>query len=131
MMARTKRYRPLPKKPEGRKLPSQPLSGYRLMWVLVMFDLPVDTPEAVKSANDFRNDLLDFGFERCQYSVYLRFVEGREQAGTITRRVQGVLPSGGKVYVLYFTDKQYTGIIRFENRKRRNKPQNPEQFQLF
>jgi CRISPR-associated protein Cas2 len=131
MMARTKRYRPLPKKNDGPRLPSTPLSGYRLMWVLVMFDLPVDTDGAVKTANDFRKSLLDLGFERCQYSVYLRFVEGREQANTTTRRVQAVLPNGGKVYVLYFTDKQYAGIIRFENRKRREKPKNPEQFQLF
>ena len=130
-MARTKRYRPLPKKSEGASSPSRPLSGYRLMWVLVMFDLPVDTQEAVKAANDFRNDLLDLGFERCQYSVYLRFVEGREQAETTMRRVKAVLPNGGKVYVLYFTDKQYAGIVRFENRKRREKPKNPEQFQLF
>ena len=130
-MARTKRYRPLPKKSDGPSSSSRPLSGYRLMWVLVMFDLPVDTQEAVKAANDFRKDLLDLGFERCQYSVYLRFVEGREQAETTTRRVQAVLPNGGKVYVLYFTDKQYTGIVRFENRKRREKLKNPEQFQLF
>ena len=130
-MARTKRYRPLSPKLEAPCPPNRPLSGYRLMWVLVMFDLPVDTPEAVKAANDFRHDLLDLGFERCQYSVYMRFVEGREQASTTTRRVQAVLPNGGKVYVLYFTDKQYTGIIRFENRKRRERPKNPEQFQLF
>ena len=130
-MARTKRYRPLPRKTEGHKSPNQPLSGYRLMWVLVMFDLPVDTQEAVKAANDFRHVLLDLGFERCQYSVYLRFVEGRDQADTTTRRVQAVLPNGGKVYVLYFTDKQYAGIVRFENKKRREKLTNPEQFQLF
>ncbi len=101
------------------------------MWVLVMFDLPVDTPEERKAATDFRHDLLDLGFERCQYSVYLRFVEGREQAITTTRRVELVLPAGGKVYVLYFTDKQYTGIVRFENRKRRKSPRNPEQYELF
>jgi CRISPR-associated protein Cas2 len=101
------------------------------MWVLVMFDLPVDTPEERKAATDFRHDLLDLGFERCQYSVYLRFVEGREQAITTTRRVEQVLPAGGKVYVLYFTDKQYTGIVRFENRKRRKPPRNPEQYELF
>ena len=101
------------------------------MWVLVMFDLPVDTPEQRKAATDFRNDLLDLGFERCQYSVYLRFVEGREQATTTTRRVELVLPRGGKVYVLYFTDKQYAGIIRFDNRRRLKPPKNPEQYELF
>lgn len=59
-----------------------PLCGYRLMWLLVMFDLPVDTKANRKAANDFRHRLLDFGFERCQFSVYLRFCEGRDQAET-------------------------------------------------
>ena len=101
------------------------------MWMLVMFDLPVDTDENRKAANDFRHALLNFGFERCQYSVYLRFVEGREQADTWTRRVQSVLPSGGKVYCLYFTDKQYQGIVRFERRTRQKPKKNPSQFELF
>lgn len=108
-----------------------PLCAYRLMWMLVMFDLPVDTEENRKAANDFRHDLFDFGFERCQYSVYLRFCEGHEQADTWTRRVQSVLPPGGKVYCLYFTDKQYEGIVRFEQRKRGKTVKNPDQYQLF
>lgn len=119
------------KKNEAATTRQHALSAYRLMWVLVMFDLPVDTPEQRKAATDFRNDLLDLGFERCQYSVYLRFVEGREQATTTTRRVETVLPQGGKVYVLYFTDKQYAGIIRFDNRRRQKPPKNPGQYELF
>lgn len=132
-MAKPKKYRRLEtgKTDAPPHSANTPLCGYRLMWVLVMFDLPVDTQEERKAANDFRYDLLDLGFERCQYSVYLRFVEGRDQAATTTRRVQAVLPNGGKVYVLFFTDKQYTGIIRFENRKRRKPSKNPEQFELF
>ncbi|MCB1451722.1 MAG: CRISPR-associated endonuclease Cas2 [Nitratireductor sp.] len=101
------------------------------MWMLVMFDLPVGTDAEKKAANDFRYDLLDFGFGRCQYSVYLRFCEGREQADTWTRRVRSVLPSGGKVYCLYFTDKQYAGIIRFERRQRKKPQKSPDQYQLF
>jgi CRISPR-associated protein Cas2 len=122
---------PRTKKNEAQRTPRRALSAYRLMWVLVMFDLPVETPVQRKAATDFRHDLLDLGFERCQYSVYLRFVEGREQATTTTRRVETVLPPGGKVYVLYFTDKQYTGIVRFDNRKRQKAPKNPEQYELF
>ena len=130
-MARPKKYRPRTTTSESARSAHQPLCGYRLLWVLVMFDLPVGTPEERKVASDFRNDLLDLGFERCQYSVYLRFVEGRDQADTYVRRVQNALPGGGKVYVLFFTDKQYAGIIRFENRKRRKPLKNPEQFELF
>jgi len=101
------------------------------MWFLVMFDLPVDTPASRKAASDFREKLLDFGFERCQYSVYLRFLTGREQAATWTRRIERVLPSGGKVYCMFLTDKQYEGIIRFEQRRLQNPLKNPSQYQLF
>ena len=49
------------------------LSGYRIMWIMVMFDLPVITPSERKAANQFRLKLLDMGFLRCQLSVYMRF----------------------------------------------------------
>lgn len=54
------------------------LSGYRLMWILVMFDLPTDTKPQRKAAGDFRNFLLDEGFERSQFSIYARFINGKE-----------------------------------------------------
>ena len=45
------------------------LSGYRLMWILVMFDLPVDTRKAAREATRFREFLLDRGFEMNQFSI--------------------------------------------------------------
>ena len=56
------------------------LSGYRLMWMMVLFDLPVLTKRERKDASDFRKFLLDQGFEMCQLSVYMRFCAGKEQA---------------------------------------------------
>lgn len=55
------------------------LSGYQLMWMLVTFDLPVETPNQRKAANKFRHDLLDLGFEMSQLSNYLRFCNGKER----------------------------------------------------
>jgi CRISPR-associated endonuclease Cas2 len=55
------------------------LSGYRLMWMLVTFDLPVETKKQRAAATRFRNDLLDLGFEMSQFSNYLRFCNGKEQ----------------------------------------------------
>ena len=120
--------------PKRRRLPPEgflPLCGYRLMWLMVMFDLPVDTPENRRAANDFRHQLLDFGFERCQFSVYVRFCEGREQLETWIGRVRTDLPHGGKVYCLNFTDKQYGGIVRFENRKSLFVAEKPAQYVMF
>jgi len=44
------------------------ISGYRCMWLVVMFDLPVDTKEACREAAGFRKFLLEDGFRMLQYS---------------------------------------------------------------
>lgn len=55
------------------------LSGYRIMWVMALFDLPVLTPEERKRATKFREGLLDQGFCMMQFSCYLKFTAGKEQ----------------------------------------------------
>ena len=107
------------------------LTGYRLMWMLVMFDLPVMEAAERKAATGFRKFLLDQGFEMAQFSVYLRHCTGPEQTETLTKRVQGELPQGGKVDILYFTDKQYERIASFVGKKRAGARKNPDQFNLF
>ena len=49
------------------------------MWMVVMFDLPVVEKAERKAATDFRNTLLDLGFEMSQFSVYMRFCTGRSR----------------------------------------------------
>lgn len=107
------------------------LSGYRLMWMMVLFDLPVLTKQERKDANNFRKFLLDRGFDRCQLSVYMRFCAGKEQTQVYTRRVQSALPPSGIVQIVYFTDKQYENIVSFNGAKRESANKNPEQFTLF
>ena len=107
------------------------LSGYRLMWMMVLFDLPVLTKTERKAANTFRKFLLDQGFDRCQLSVYLRFCAGKEQAQVYTRRVQSALPPSGNVQMIYFTDKQYENIVSFSGAARQPANRNPEQYTLF
>ena len=107
------------------------LSGYRMMWMLVMFDLPVQTKRNRKDASAFRKMLLDQGFEMCQFSVYLRFCAGKEQVTAYTRRVRDALPRYGNVQILMFTDKQYENIVSFDGRIRRARNENPAQFTLF
>ena len=58
------------------------LSGYRLMWMVVMFDLPVVEKAERKAATEFRNALLDMGFEMSQFSVYMRFCTSPAQVDT-------------------------------------------------
>ena len=107
------------------------LSGYRLMWMMVIFDLPVLTKKERRDATRFRKFLLDQGFDMCQLSVYLRFCAGKEQTEVHTRRVESALPEAGNVQILNFTDKQYENIVSFDGPIRRPANKNPEQLTLF
>ena len=110
---------------------SAQLSGYRLMWIFVMFDLPVDTKCHARAATKFREFLLDQGFEKSQFSVYARFCNGKEQYEAYLRRIEANMPSQGEVHILTFTDRQYETIIRFSGQRRRKPKKNPDQLALF
>ena len=107
------------------------LSGYRLMWMMVLFDLPTLTEKERRDANKFRKFLLDQGFERCQLSVYLRFCAGKEQAQVHSKRIQAALPKSGNVQIICFTDKQYENIVSFDGPRQRPANKNPQQYTLF
>ena len=107
------------------------LSGYRLMWIFVMFDLPVANREQSRKATKFREFLLDQGFEKSQFSVYARFCNGKEQFETYLRRIETNLPDRGDVHILTFTDKQYENIVRYSGQRRKRQQKNPDQLALF
>lgn len=94
------------------------VSGYRIMWVLVMFDLPTDTKPQRKTATDFRNFLLDEDFERSQVSVYARFVNGKEAFQTRVNRIERHQSEMGDIQILNFTDRQYRDIVHFSDQGR-------------
>ncbi|MEP2147800.1 MAG: CRISPR-associated endonuclease Cas2 [Sulfitobacter dubius] len=106
-------------------------SGYRLMWMLVMFDLPTDTKPQRRAATQFRNFLLDEGFERSQFSVYARFVNGKEAFATRVGRIERHLPEAGDIQILNFTDRQYRDAVHFSDQGRRTAGMNPEQLVMF
>jgi len=107
------------------------LSGYRLMWIFVMFDLPVGTKKEMRDATKFREFLLDEGFEMSQFSVYARFCNGKDSFESHLKRIERNLPEKGDIHVLTFTDRQYEGIVRFSSQRRQRPRKNPEQLALF
>lgn len=107
------------------------LSGYRIMWLFVLFDLPVGTKKERKAATKFRLSLLDLGFEMSQFSVYLKFCTGKEQGDAVARQVEATMPPTGKVHLVAITDKQYENIRTYRGRKREPASKTPEQFALF
>lgn len=109
----------------------QSLSGYRLMWMIVMFDLPVGEPHERKAAHDFRLALLDEGFSMAQFSVYFRNCPGQAMADALAKRVAAALPEGGKVDVLSITDRQYENIQSYRQKRLDTPRKSPDQFVLL
>jgi CRISPR-associated protein Cas2 len=107
------------------------LSAYRLMWVLVLFDLPVTSKSERKAAHDFRVALLDKGFEMTQFSAYMRYCTSKEEMKKYVNYIEANLPKSGKVYILHFTDKQYETAIKFSGKKREKTPKVTGQLRLF
>ena len=107
------------------------LSGYRLMWVVAMFDLPTDTKKARKAYVAFRKGLIRDGFGMLQYSVYMRHCASLENAEVHIRRVEGFLPPDGEVRILTITDKQFERMRVFWGKKRKPTESAPLQLELF
>ena len=106
-------------------------TGYRAMWVLAMFDLPVDTKKARKAYTDFRKNLVRDGFTMIQYSVYIRHCASEENAQVHYKRVQSFLPPDGEVRLLAITDKQFERMQVFWGKMRKPTPPPPPQLELF
>lgn len=101
------------------------------MWMLVLFDLPVMEKEERKEATEFRNYLLDLGFQMVQFSVYARLLSGKDSAMTYARKIENKLPINGKVDIICITDKQYGNIIHFNSGNKIKKKNIMEQPLLF
>ena len=108
-----------------------PFGGLKTMWIVVMFDLPVDTPEARKEYTQFRKKLLVDGFTMMQYSVYMRHCASRENSLVHSERVKKNLPPDGEVRIVTITDKQYSKIQTFFGKRRKATESAPEQLSFF
>ncbi len=107
------------------------LHAYRFMWVVVLFDLPVDTAAARRAYAQFRKKLLRDGFTRLQYSVYARHSSSEENALVHINRVQNWVPDDGEVRILTITDKQFERMRIFWGKMRRLPPAQPKQLEFF
>lgn len=56
------------------------LTEYRVMWILVFFDLPTETKKDKKRYTDFRKKLQADGFTMFQFSIYIRHCASSENA---------------------------------------------------
>lgn len=104
---------------------------YRIMWVLVLFDLPTETKKERKEYSDFRKKLLDDGFTMFQFSIYLRHCASAENAEVHIKRVKSFLPPHGEIGIIRVTDKQFGEMELFSCCKPKEKETGPQQLELF
>ena len=107
------------------------LSGYRFMWLITLFDLPVDTKEARRQYAKFRTFLLEDGFTRMQFSVYKRHCPSKENALVHIQRIKRKLPPDGEVRILAITDKQYERMHIFLGKMRKRPEVGYQQLEFF
>lgn len=101
------------------------------MWVMVMYDLPMETNLLVKAATKFRKDLEKDGFELFQFSTYIRHCSSRENAQVHVNRIKRMMPKYGTIAIITITDKQFGSMELFNNHKEKELPNQPVQLTLF
>jgi CRISPR-associated protein Cas2 len=106
-------------------------SEYRVMWVLVLFDLPTDTKKERREASLFRKRLIADGFAMFQFSIYLRHCASKENADVHIKRVKSFLPPKGEIGILCITDKQFANMDLFVSKKEQLNTAPGVQLELF
>ena len=84
--------------------------SYRVMRMIVFFDLPTYTRNNLLDYRNFRRFLLKNGFIMMQESVYSKLVLNNNSTKLLSAQIKKNLPRAGLVQMLIITEKQYAGI---------------------
>ncbi len=107
------------------------LNQYRIMWLFVYFDLPTHTKKDRKNYSVFRKQLLLDGFSMIQYSIYSRHCSSRENLEVHKKRVKNHLPEKGEIILFEITDRQFSMMEFYGGKASKDKPNTPQQLELF
>lgn len=107
------------------------LNAYRIMWLMVLYDLPTETKKQRKDAARFRKDIMGSGFNMFQFSAYIRHTASIESAEVQKRRIKSFMPEDGSICILEITDKQFEKMEIYYGRKTKKPPETPLQLELF
>lgn len=107
------------------------VNQYRVLWILVFFDLPTETKKERAAASKFRKEILLDGFVMFQFSIYLRHCNSRENADVHLKRVKKLLPEQGHIGIMTVTDKQFGDMELYHGKKEKQLPNTPQQLEMF
>lgn len=108
------------------------VNGWRVMWVICVYDCPMTDHEARHDYTVFRKRLLQENFVQLQNSLYVHPFPTLAVAEATIMRLRVDIPVGAQVVFFFVTDKQY-GMTRefFGTTPTKKKPDMPEQVELF
>ena len=82
----------------------------RVMRVIVFFDLPITTIQAIRAYTKFRRFLLKDGFIMMQESVYSKLAQNQLAANALISHIRKNSPDEGLIQILTVTEKQYSNM---------------------
>ena len=101
------------------------------VWIMVMFDLPVQTKEQRRSATAYRNLLRDLGFTNVQLSVYAKYLLNASGVRHLITPLKNHIPPKGEVRAIRLTDEQWASTYRWYGQSEVPMDSTPTQLMLF
>lgn len=86
-------------------------SPYRIMRLILFFDLPMNTKEERRIYTRFRKYLINNGFSMIQFSVYVKIFPNRISMTQYIETLRNNLPQKGAIRVMGVTNKQYERML--------------------
>ena len=93
---------------------------FRIMRLIVFFDLPTLTSSDLIEYRKFRNFLIKNGFIMMQESVYCKLVLNSNSSNLLKKQIYKNLPKSGLVQLLQITEKQFTNIEYLKGKSKSN-----------
>ena len=91
--------------------------SYKIMRLILLFDMPVLTDDQKKEYRHFRENVMDDGFMMLQYSVYVRYCQNDSDAEKHIERVKKMKPAYGNIRILRVTENQFNSMIMIQGEK--------------
>ncbi len=110
------------------------MSAFRIMWLMLMFDLPTKTKKQRKKYHWFHQKLEKEGYTMIQYSVYGKIFSSVESANLGKKRIKNFIKTNiknGNIRILMFTDKQFAAMDIIIGEKSTEEKNEPKQLLLF
>ena len=110
------------------------MSSFKVMWLMLMFDLPTQTKKQKKRYTWFRQELRKEGYMMLQYSVYGKIFSSVESANLGKKRIKDFVyknVKSGNIRLLLFTDRQFASMEIVIGKKAEEEKNEPVQLLLF